>query len=186
MSCFRMPVAGSIVGRTSSITNCFVSAIIPVVQPTETEVAEALEILGLSAGDLRCAYCGDRNTEWDHLRPLIIDKRPTGYISEIRNLVPACGKCNQSKGNKHWRAWMVSAAPLSPRARGVEGLDQRIARLEAFEAWGEPIRVDFEKCLGKSDWETHWENWSAVLAELKRAQDFADLLRERLTASAVE
>ena len=42
----------------------------------------------------------------DHLRPLVKDKEPTGYISEIHNLVPSCGKCNQSKGNKEWKAWM--------------------------------------------------------------------------------
>jgi hypothetical protein len=30
---------------------------------------------------------------------LVEEKEPIGYISEIRNLVPVCGKCNQSKGN---------------------------------------------------------------------------------------
>jgi hypothetical protein len=90
-----MPTAVSITGRSSSITNCFASAIIPVSYPTAEEVVKALTILGLSAEDLRCAYCGDASTEWDHLRPLIVNQRPTGYVSEIKNLVPACGKCNE-------------------------------------------------------------------------------------------
>ncbi len=102
---FKMPKPVKISGRSSSITNSFVNAIIPVIVPTEPEVAKALEILGMGDRPV-CSYCGDPFTEWDHLRPLIVDKKPTGYISEIHNLVPACGKCNQSKGNKHWRTWM--------------------------------------------------------------------------------
>jgi 5-methylcytosine-specific restriction endonuclease McrA len=116
---FQMPTPVSIMGRSSSITNSFINAIIPVVLPTEDELREALSILQMSADDLRCAYCGDRSTEWDHLRPLVVNQRPTGYISEIGNLVPACGKCNQSKGNKPWRSWMEGTAPQSPKTRGV-------------------------------------------------------------------
>src|SRR6185312_1558907 len=136
--------AVSITGRSSSITNCFASAIIPVIHPTAEEVSEALAILGLSADDLRCAYCGDPSTEWDHLRPLIMGQRPTGYVSEIRNLVPACSKCNQSKGNKPWRVWIQSNAPRSPKARGLPGIEDRVARLETFERWGLPRKIDFE------------------------------------------
>src|SRR4051812_27975243 len=105
---FRMPSVQTMVSRKSSITNAFVNAIIPVVPPTVAEIAEALRILGMEAEDVRCAYCGDKSTEWDHLRPLVKARRPTGFISEIGNLVPACGKCNQSKGNSGWESWMRS------------------------------------------------------------------------------
>jgi len=98
---FAMPSVQTMMSRKSSITNAFVNSLIPVVEPTVDEIEEALRILGMSADDVRCAYCGDVSTEWDHLRPLVVNRRPTGYISEIGNLVPACGKCNQSKGNKH-------------------------------------------------------------------------------------
>jgi hypothetical protein len=179
-----MPTAVSIAGRSSSITNCFASAIIPVIKPTAEEVSEALSILDLRADDLRCAYCGDPNTEWDHLRPLIVGQRPTGYISEIQNLVPACSKCNQSKGNKPWREWMRSKAPQSPQARGVPGIEERIARLEAFERWGSPRRIDFEKVLGSELWLQHWNNWSAVIAELRKAQEFAKNLQSQLAEYA--
>src|SRR6478609_11845284 len=106
---FTMPRPVAITGRTSSITNSFINSIIPVVVPTRDEVKCALKILGMEER-VDCAYCGDPYTEWDHLRPLVVDKRPTGYISEIHNLVPACGKCNQSKGNKSWKAWIQSTA----------------------------------------------------------------------------
>src|SRR5207237_18415 len=122
----------------SSITNAFVSAIIPVVFPTEADLAEALAILEMTPDNLRCAYCGDQYTEWDHLRPLVEGQQPTGYISEIANLVPSCGKCNQSKGKKPWREWMLSSAPCSPRSRGVHDLSRRILRLEQYERWRQP------------------------------------------------
>ena len=112
-----MPRSVKITGRTSSITNAFVNGVIPTRRPAEHEVAEALRILELSADDLRCCYCGDRSTEWDHFRPLISAKRQTGYISEIANLVPACGKCNQSKSGAEWRTWMLGPARLSPKSR---------------------------------------------------------------------
>lgn len=118
---FRMPTPVKITGRTSSITNSFVNGIIPTVMPSDEEIALALEALGMDALDVRCAYCGDPATEWDHLNAIVLGKRPTGYISEIHNLVPACGKCNQSKGNKPWRSWMFGPSPLSPASRGVGG-----------------------------------------------------------------
>src|SRR5216683_808747 len=114
----KMPSPGNIAGRSSSITNAFFNAIIPIVAPSEEEELEALAILQMDSADIRCAYCGDKSTEWDHLRPIITNQRPTGFITEIANLVPACGKCNQSKGKAHWRSWMQSAARLSPKTRG--------------------------------------------------------------------
>ena len=130
---FSMPKPVKITDRISSITNAFVNGIIPCIMPTEEKLKEALRILGLDEKDLRCAFCGDKSTEWDHLRPLVVQKRPTGYISEIYNLVPACGKCNQSKGNKNWKEWMLSEAKLSPKMRNIPNLHEKIERLQEYE-----------------------------------------------------
>jgi hypothetical protein len=97
----QLPTPMNVAGRSSSITNAFISAIIPVIEPGEEEEREALGILRIDPEDIRCAYCGDKATEWDHLRPIISNQEPTGYITEIANLVPSCGKCNQSYEN--WR-----------------------------------------------------------------------------------
>lgn len=90
--------------------------------PTEDEVREALEVLGMSESTVCCAYCGGPRTEWDHLNPLVRDKRPTGYVSEIHNLVPACGKCNQSKGSSSWETWMFGPAPWSQKRDACQTL----------------------------------------------------------------
>jgi hypothetical protein len=109
-----------------------------------------------------------------------VKQRPTGFISEIANLVPACGKCNQSKGNKPWRIWIVSNARLSPTGRKVLDVADRFARLEAYENWQPPIQVDFEAILGRDDWEKYWSMWKAVNESLSECQDVAELLRTRV------
>ena len=180
VSVFSMPKPIKITGRSSSITNAFANSIIPTIQPTATEIEQALTILGMSPDDIRCSYCGDPNTEWDHLRPLIKDKRPTGYISEIRNLVPACGKCNQSKGNKNWREWILGGARLSPKTRGIKDIEEKVLRLDAYEKQGGITLVNFETHLGPELWRRHWDNWKLVLKEMQNAQELADELKRRL------
>lgn len=187
LDAFAMPVPVQIAGRISSITNAFISSIVPAIMPTEEEVAASLQILELNPADLQCAYCGDKASEWDHLRPLVIDQRPTGYISEIRNLVPSCGKCNQSKGNKNWRDWIISEARLSPKTRGIPNLPKRIERLEAYETWSPSAqRLNLQELVGEDLWRKHWQNWQDLLDAMRRchthAQDIANKLRDHAKA----
>jgi 5-methylcytosine-specific restriction endonuclease McrA len=173
----QLPSTMTVTGRSSSITNAFVNAIIPVVEPTEAEELEALRILGMSPDDIRCAYCGDRATEWDHLRAIISNQEPTGFITEIANLVPACGKCNQSKGKTHWRTWMEGKAKLSPRSRGIPDTERRISCLQAYEAWRIPRKVDFAALAGPEMWQRHRQNWRSVLDLMKKSQELAEEIR---------
>lgn len=162
-----------ITGRSSSITNAFINSIIPIIVPTEEQVKEALEILNMDHKTIQCSYCGDTQTEWDHLRPLVFDKKPTGYVSEIHNLVPSCGKCNQSKGNKPWEVWILSGAKLSPKSRGISDLKERIQKLRNYEQWQEPTKVDFEAIVGKQKWHAHWGNWEKVQDIMRESQKLA-------------
>jgi hypothetical protein len=177
---FRMPSVQTMMSRKSSITNAFVSAVIPVVVPTVEEIDEALSILGIDPNDVRCAYCGDPFTEWDHLRPLVLKRRPTGFIAEIANLVPSCAKCNQSKGNKPWREWMMGEAARSPTGRKVTRIPDRIARLEAYERWKTPKCMNIEAIIGSDEWEAYWSLCERVVDELKSSQLVADDIRKRV------
>jgi hypothetical protein len=179
---FAMPKPVRISGRSSSITNSFVNGIIPVVPPTKEQIDEALTILDM-ADAVVCAYCGDNATEWDHLRPLVVGKLPTGYISEIHNLVPACGKCNQSKGNRPWREWMFSSARLSPTTRGIAGLEGKAMRLTAYEGWEPPTLIDFVAVAGEELWAQHWRNHAAIQQAMRDAETTVELIRLRVTAS---
>lgn len=152
-------------------------------KPTDAEVLDALRILEIDPGDIRCAYCGDTSTEWDHLRPIITNQEPTGYITEIANLVPSCGKCNQSKGKSNWRIWILSSARLSPRSRGIKNLEARVNRLERYERWREPTVMDFAAMMGPELWGRHKQNWSDVLALLKESQELASEISETVLAA---
>lgn len=178
---FAMPKPQTPGSRKSSITNAFVYSLIPPgIQPSHEEIERALAILEIDIADVRCAYCGDKSTEWDHLRPLVVDRRPTGFISEIANLVPSCSKCNQSKGNKPWRKWMEGQARQSPTGRSLPDVAERIQRLHAYEQWREPTHVDLEGLIGKQDWDHYWSLCENIISELQRCQDIGNALRARV------
>jgi hypothetical protein len=181
LDAFWMPSVQTMASRKSSITNAFVNAILPLSKPTVEEIDQALQVLKMEPTDMRCSYCGDKASEWDHLRPIVVNLRPTGYISEIANLVPSCGKCNQSKRNANWRDWMLSSAGLSPTGRAMTNVAELITRLEAYERWKSPTKLDFEAILGKETWDKYWAMWEAINVELRVCQEFADALRAQIS-----
>ena len=186
MSCFKMPSGLTITGRASSIKNAFVAAIVPAIRPTAEDISQVLSILGMEPTDVRCSYCGDSASEWDHFKPLVTDGKPTGYPSSIRNLVPSCGKCNQSKGMKPWKAWMTGSAPLSPSTRGVKDLEGRITRLEAFEQWVNCRPLDIKSEVDEKLWDQYYGLQSDILKKMREAQQLAITIRETVRKSAAE
>lgn len=163
--------------------NVFVAAVVPSIVPGVEEIARVLEIFGLRPGHLRCSYCGGAATEWDHLRPLVAGGRPTGYPSSIKNLVPSCGRCNQSKGNKDWRAWIRSQARWSPASRGTPGLAERERRLAAFEAWAECEPVDMAGLAAAETWERYYGMLDEILAKMGQADALACKISGRAQAA---
>ena len=188
-SAFQMPstaIAKAISARSSSITAAFVASILPIFQPTDDEILQALRILAMEPDNVRCAYCGDKSSEWDHLRPIVTDQKPTGFISEIRNLVPACGKCNQSKGKNQWRQWMLGSAKLSPKTREIADLNERIERLESYEKWGNLMPIDFTTIVPPDLWQEHWSNMRRLHDDMKLAQDVALRVRKAIADKIIQ
>ena len=68
---------------------------------------DALETLGMSRESACRAYCDDSYTEWDHIRPLIVDKGSTGDISEIYNLV-----FKEIVGSELWKKYLENRNKL--------------------------------------------------------------------------
>jgi hypothetical protein len=127
-------------------------------------------------------YCGDPATDWDHLRSYVRKKEPSGYVNDIRNIVPSCGPCNQSKSGTEWEAWMQGLAPGSPKTRGIANLDERIALIEKFERWGNVKPLPLRKCVGEEEWLSYWARCDKITAQLREAQVQADRIKGRLTA----
>ena len=178
---FRKPL--KITSRTSSITNSFVQAIIPSVEPTAAEVEEALAVIDMTNDTISCIYCGSPASDWDHLRPLVRSKRPTGYINEIRNLVPSCGPCNQSKSGADWRAWMMGTARGSPTSRGVADVGERIEKLQRFEAWGDVQPLEFRELARAEEWDAYWANLEIIESQMREAQRHAARIQPAIRAA---
>lgn len=177
---FRMPKKVKITARSSSLTNSFVNSVIPVIQPSEAEIENALNILGMDLDSYCCVYCGDAATEWDHLNPLVRNKNPTGYISEIQNLVPACGKCNQSKGNSYWKDWMLGKADRSPKSRQIPDIESRIKQLEKYELEQKPTHIDFRNLVTEAIWDEYWQKLEQLHNLLNEIQPYADDMAKKI------
>lgn len=182
---FMMPRTTSVTAKTSTITNAFVNAIIPQIAPTTSEIEIVLTLLEMKSAP-ECAYCGDPPSEWDHFRPVVRDKRPTGFITEIRNLVPSCGKCNQSKGSSDWERWMKGRAKLSPASRGISDLEDRIVRLRRFEEWGAVSAISLEDLVPEAELNLHWDYLRKTIASMCEAQVHARKLQVAVARALAE
>jgi RNA polymerase subunit RPABC4/transcription elongation factor Spt4 len=75
--------------------------------------------------DGRCSYCDSASTVEN--RGIVADHLiPVTEFGELvaGNTVPACQTCNDSRGNKDWRAFLVSRHPNNAALR--------IAKIESF------------------------------------------------------
>lgn len=90
------------------------------------EKQQVLEFFGQPA----CVFCGAPNiSRWDHLVAI-----RQGGETVLGNMVLACARCDNSKGQQPFEEWMRGAAPGSPASRGVADIEARIARLRAYVA----------------------------------------------------
>ena len=175
-SSFKMPRKVNISGRTSTITNSFAQAIIPRIRPSEEECQSALSVLGMSANNMECSYCGSAYELWDHLNPIVHNKRPTGFITEIANLIPSCKTCNESKSGSPWKQWLFGAAANSPGNRGVSDIKARAARIGNYEDILKPRKVEFERIVNASLWSDYWMEREEIELALRQAQTKADIV----------
>lgn len=169
--------------RSSSITNAFVQSIIPFDPPSEADKAEVLAFFGQSSGEMTCVYCGSSANDWDHLLPLVRNKRPTGFFSGKGNVVPACGRCNQSKSGQDWEKWVRGASKNSPKSRGVKDLEQRVDRLARYvEAYPQSAE-NLEELVDPGLWAVYWSKLGEIHESLRAAQSLADKIAGQIRES---
>jgi hypothetical protein len=73
-------------------------------------------------GKVMCVYCDNvAATRWDHLHPV-----SKGGDSRPGNLVPACGRCDDSKQDNTVEQWAVSKAKHRPSPDRVPIIRKRI------------------------------------------------------------
>lgn len=184
IAAFKMPSIDSITGRRSSINGAFSKSIIIAVEPSADEIRHVLDLFEMAPNNVRCAYCGDGSTEWDHFRATVCDGLPTGFGSHIKNLVPACGKCNQSRGRKPWREWMMGKAKGSPTTRRVKDIEVRMQRLARYEEWSAHEPFDVAAIAGPELWSEYVRRRDAIHTEMVAAQRVAEKIRAKVAEHA--
>ena len=183
---FSLPQRKTIAECSEVAANAYAKILAPSITPTEEEVARALGVLGMGEDGVVCAYCGAPAKDWHPLRPLVRDRRPTGYFAEIHNLVPTCPECSRSKGDRPWREWIDGGEEGSPKARGVADLDARIARLEAYENTFTPRTIRYQSVMGTDVWEKYWEKCDVFGVLIHDSQELGAEIAARFQALAEE
>lgn len=178
----KVPTNDTIKSRTSTVAKSLATSIIPRINPTEEELEQVKKFFSNRDGTLQCAYCSGIATEWDHFHPLVRDSKPTGYITDIYNLVPCCSKCNGSKGNKDWRDWLEKdSTNRSPKGRGISPatIDQNMKRLNDYEVWGNDriTIINFDDIPGFKE---YWKNYEKICKLLEEAQNQANDFKFRM------
>lgn len=173
---FKMPAKSNLKGRSSTISNAFAISITPFIYPSKKEIAEFYKLLDIKEG--QCAYCLGDGNGMDHLKPLVRNGLPTGYITDINNLVPCCQACNSSKGSKEFEEWYKSPQNIKRlRERGLtDDLFQH--RFEVISAFEKRITnpIDYEKILGKEKWNEYKIRKMQLIEQLNENQRFCDEL----------
>jgi len=115
----------TVMGRKSTFANAFASALAPHDVYVPAEVADAMRDLGQDPdAELLCVYCGAEAATWDHVFNRVIKGDFSGHGHRVRNLVPCCRTCNESKGQKPWREFFETRNPTDK--------EERIRRVEQF------------------------------------------------------
>lgn len=173
----EIPRRSTVVSRKSTINSQFVRAMAPYLTPTPEQILVRLKLFNAD-GEKLCAYCGDRQTEWDHLYPMMDNKEWTGYFTEINNLIPACSKCNQSRGNTPYRDWMRNIkVRLSPACRGIKDLEERVCAIDKAIAGFPPRQIKPEGRAAAPEL-VYSKQLSAINKLLDAAQNTANRLNE--------
>lgn len=173
---FKLPTKSDLKSRASTISNAFAIAITPYIYPSEEEISNFLTELCLKQG--QCAYCLGKANAMDHVKPLVKNGLPTGYKTEIRNLVPCCSACNSAKGAQDFATWYKSAKNVA--RLHLEGLtDTQIEeRFEAISRYIDkiPQPIDYKTMLGDDMWNEYLHRKEEMISLLKENQVFCNKL----------
>ena len=68
---------------------------------------------------------------------------------------------------------MLSTAKLSPTARGIKDIPERVKRLAAYEISKAPTKMDFAAIVGSDVWAQHQNNLERVQSLMRESQALA-------------
>lgn len=175
---FKLPTKSDLKSRISTINNAFAISITPYIPPQEFEVQAFFKELRLQAG--QCAYCLGNANAMDHIKPLVTNGLPTGYITEIKNLVPCCSACNSAKGAKDFFFWYKSDSNVERLHQNGLSDEQINERFQILSAYIQKVDspLDYKSILGDELWSEYLRRKEELISLLKDNQEFCDSLNK--------
>lgn len=173
---YKMPTRSTLKQRSSTINNAFAMSITPYIRPNDSELENYYNSLKIKEG--QCAYCLRDGNGRAHLKPLVSNGMPTGYITDIHNLVPCCQRCNSAKGSKTFEEWYKSIDNIE-RLKNIGLTDEIIEeRYNAILEFGKniPSPIDYKKIVGEKLWQEYNDRRVRLNQQLKDDQEFCDTL----------
>lgn len=162
-------------GRKSTFANAFASALAPHDIYVPAEVADAMRDLGQDPdAELQCVYCGAEAATWDHVFNRVIKGEFSGHGHRVRNLVPCCRTCNESKGQKPWREFFETRNPMDK--------EERVRRMEQFlgSTAAQPIGTEEMRAKAGEELMRFLEIRSQVFELMAEADRLAAIIRQKV------
>lgn len=178
-----MPSKSDVSARISTINNAFAQSVIPrILEEDQEKLKTYYHELGIKEG--QCAYClKDRASTGDHLRPLIKDKLPTGYLTNISNIVPCCSECNSSKGGKDFEVWYKSNKNLE-RLKKIglteKQINDRYNTITRYLTKHKQKPLNFKNIVGIADWNEFIKRKKQLEKLLNDDKKFCDKLLDKI------
>jgi hypothetical protein len=167
----------TVMGRKSTFANAFASALAPHDTYVQAEVDEAMRDLGQDPdAELQCVYCGVESATWDHVFNRVVSGEFSGHGHRIRNLVPCCRTCNESKGQKPWREFLET--------RNLPDREERVRRMERFldSADAQPIGTEAMRHKADEELTRFLEIRSQVFDLMAEADRLAAIIRQKVAS----
>lgn len=161
-------------GRKSTFANAFASALAPHDNYDPDVVAEAMRDLDQDPyGELLCVYCGAEAATWDHVFNRVLKGDFSGHGHRIRNLVPCCRTCNESKGQKPWRLFLDKRNPSDK--------DIRLRRIERFLNGADALTIspDIMKDNASEELSRFLEIRAQIFSLMAEADQIAAIIRQK-------
>jgi hypothetical protein len=81
---------------------------------------------------------------------------------------------------------MMSKARLSPATRGVEGLPERIRRLEAYESWANCSPINIAELVPSALWTKYYALQAQIIEKMREAQSVAADITQQVNAQLAQ
>ncbi|CYU87155.1 TPA: HNH endonuclease [Streptococcus suis] len=186
---FKMPKKTTINSRITTVRNSAFNGILPIEKPDSDDIKFIEMLLKTKNGRFLCGYCGKTEaTETDHINPLIIAGKPSGYIHEISNLIPVCGSCNSIKSNLTITDFFEND---KFKLKVGDKLDERKLTFDQYtkyfeNKYGKVVKLNFEEIIDEKLWNDYLDKTSEIFELMKSSSEMYIEIKEQLKKYYIE